>query len=183
MADPSAWAGLASGVAGIVSAGVAGIAVVATSRNAKASLNAQRAIMEHQQSLELSRARENRLWEKRSDTYVDLLSWLRQVLAAVRDERRELQVPDMPSSIEDRVSAFASDGVVAGVLALREKLIMFGYERSEGLARTGQDTDDPQFRSWLATYQAARDEAFAAYNSLWDALRRELDPETPSGVI
>ncbi len=178
MTDPGGWAALASGVAGITSAVVAGIAVVVTSRQAKAALSAQRALLEHQQSAELSRAREHRLWEKRSDAYVDLLHWLRDVLAAIRDELQELEVPDMPASVEDRVTAFASDEVIDGVVAFNKALLWVGLKRSESLDRAGQDADSPEFRSWLATYQAVKDEAVVAYNALWDQLRLELNPET-----
>ena len=165
-----------------MSAGVAGIAVVVTSRQARVAMSAQRDLLERQQSMELSRARENRLWEKRSDTYVDVLNWLRHVLAAIDDELQELEVPDMPATVNDRVSAFASDRVVDGVITLRQSLIMVAIHRSESLSRAGQSTDDPEFRSWLDTYQAARDETVRAYNSLWDGLRRELNPETAAAT-
>ena len=178
MTDPSAWAGLASGVAGIVSAAVAGVAVVVTSRHARAALSAQRGLLEHQQSLELSRAREARLWEKRADVYVDLLHWLRQVREAMGDESRELEVPGMPVPVMDRAEAFASDEVFDGVVALLATLGGFSVKRSESLARAGEDADSAEFHSWLTTYQAAKEKYVIVYNALWDRLRLELNPET-----
>jgi hypothetical protein len=178
MADPSAWAGLASGVAGIASAVVAGLAIVVTSRNARAALSAQRGLLEHQQSLELSRAREARLWERRAEVYVDLLHWLRQVREVLGDELRELDVPEMPVPVMDRAEAFASDEVFEGIVALHQTLGGVSVKRSESLARAGEDADSVEFRSWLETYQAAKDESVMVSNSLWDKLRLELNPET-----
>jgi hypothetical protein len=178
MTDPSAWAGLASGVAGIVSAAVAGVAVVVTSRHSRAALSAQRGLLEHQQSLELSRAREARLWEKRAEVYVDLLHWLRQVREAMGDESRELEVPEMPVPVMDRAEAFASDEVFDGVVALRRTLGSVSVKRLESLARAGEEADSVEFHSWLATYQVAREKYVIVYNSLWDRLRLELNPES-----
>lgn len=149
-----------------------------TSRNARATLSAQRGLLEHQQSLELSRAREARLWEKRADVYVDLLHWLRQVREAMGDESHELEVPGMPVPVMDRAEAFASDEVFDGVVALHETLGGFTVRRSESLARAGDDADSAEFRSWLTTYQAAKDKYVIVSNALWDRLRLELNPET-----
>jgi hypothetical protein len=123
-------------------------------------------------------AREARLWEKRAEVYVDLLHWLRQVREAMKDESRELEVPGMPVPVMDRAEAFASDEVFDGVVALRETLGGFSVDRSESVARAGEDADSAEFHSWLTTYQAAKEKYVIVYNALWDRLRLELNPET-----
>ena len=178
MTDATAWAGIITGLAGLMSAAVAGIAVLVTSRQARMALNAQANLLENQQGFELRRERENRLWEKRADLYVDLLSWLRAVLEALRDETSELSVPPLTEVLSDRVAAFASDEIIDGVGELQAEIWRVAPHRRESLARAGQPTTDPEFLAWLDSYQEARDKVILAHNSVWDQVRLELNPET-----
>ncbi len=90
-------------------------------------LSALLAVKNTRRTLEQQRAlsREQRLWEKRAETYVELLEWSAKassvVYEALEREEEALKASDsgplaaMPAPLSARVLAFGSDAVVAAV--------------------------------------------------------------------
>jgi hypothetical protein len=158
------WAIMAPYVAAGVALGVGVTSAMLSRSNARRMLEEQRAL-----------AREERLWEKHSEVYVDLLEWSAGAMTAARETKGQLEAgsamnPDagflqMPTGLDARVAAYGSQEVDEAVAQLRESF----RDRPAASALPTTGTARAQMR-WL-------DDMMSAHESLRLLVRRELQLE------
>jgi hypothetical protein len=190
----AAWIG---GGAVILSGGWTALVAVTTTRNARRTNQATLDAAAKNTALALDAAREDRIWDKRADAYVDALYVIRhrqerrgdrtrtiRFDKATEDRRQEwlasFKLPD-EISMEMRLLAYASESVLAATRAAGEANAKAesAYLYWKGLIQESQlSAPDAPIRDQATAarkaMQPAVDEATRADEALLDAVRSDL---------
>jgi hypothetical protein len=166
------WAVVAPYVAASVALGVGFASAVLSARNVKRTLDQQRAM-----------AREERIWNKQAEAYVDLLEWSEKARHEAYEAQERLkagsgsdgdaQFRRLPPDVSARVAAYGSQAVDEAVRHLRERL--------DAPDEADSASSDNPFRElslqlrWVVGYVDAHD-------ALKRLVRRELQTDERDNV-